>query len=177
MYDRRPADVPRTSHHLVSRTFPNWVPRRFVDVVFVSPVKNSNISVKQGLLHLKKPFPLNHQYLCWFPKSPLKIPWRSRTIPGRCVPAGNMVFIFLIKCKLNYYLSNSIYLSIFCPKNGPHLVHKCRSQNLMVAMVRLLCCCCKCITEWSLLSCKYFMICMTSFKFTFFLYIYTYFGR
>ena len=56
MYDRRLADVPRTSHHLVSGTFPNWVRRRFVDVPFVSPVKISNISVEQGLLHLKTTF-------------------------------------------------------------------------------------------------------------------------
>ena len=43
-------------------------------------------------------FSLNHQFLCWSPKGPLKVPWRPRTLgplghlqgmpPGRRVPAG-----------------------------------------------------------------------------------------
>ena len=56
-----------------------------------------NSCVKQRLLHLKNTFLSNHQFFCWFPKSTLKVPWRSRTLgplgdlqgtsPGRRVPA------------------------------------------------------------------------------------------
>ena len=52
---------------------------------------------KQGLLHLKSVFSLNHQCLLWSPKSSLTVPWRSWTLghlggfqgmsPERRVPA------------------------------------------------------------------------------------------
>ena len=48
-----------------------------------------------------------------------------------------------------------IYLSIFGLKCGPNLIHKCRLQNLTVKRARLLCCYCKYLTEWSLLSYKW----------------------
>ena len=83
-------DVPRTSPERPII----WSPgrpatgsrRRPVDVpiqnfcIFVFPVKNSNRCVKQGLLHLKTLFSLNHQFFCWSPKSPLKVPWTYRTL-------------------------------------------------------------------------------------------------
>ena len=79
--------------------------RRPVDVpiynfcIFVFPVKSSSRCVKQELLHLKNAFfSLHYQFFCWSPKSPLKVPWRSRTLeplgnlqgtsPGPRVPAG-----------------------------------------------------------------------------------------
>ena len=80
--------------------------RRPVDVpiqnfcIFVFPVKNSNRWVKQELLHLKRTFfiKLSFFFLCCSPKSPLKVPWRSRTLgplgdlqgtsPECRVPAG-----------------------------------------------------------------------------------------
>ena len=65
--------------------------QNFLNIFF--PVKNSIRCVKQGLLHLKNTFPLNHQFLGWSPESPLKVPWKSwtlgtlgdfqRTSPGR----------------------------------------------------------------------------------------------
>ena len=77
--------------------------RRPVDVpiqnfcIFVFPVKNSNRCVKQELLYLKSTFFIKLSFFCWSPKSPLKVPWRSRTLrplgdlqgtsPGRRVPA------------------------------------------------------------------------------------------
>ena len=48
--------------------------------IFVFPVRSNNRCVKQELLHLKNIFSLNYQFFCWSPKSPLKIPWRSRTL-------------------------------------------------------------------------------------------------
>ena len=78
--------------------------RRLLDVpiekfcTFVFPVKNSIRCVKQELLPLKNTFSLNYQFFCWSPKSPLNVPWRSRTLgplgdlqetfPGRRVPAA-----------------------------------------------------------------------------------------
>ena len=65
MYDRRPPDVTRTFHHLVPWISCNWVlstsrgrpPSELLELehLFFS-VKNSNRSVKQGLLHLKNTF-------------------------------------------------------------------------------------------------------------------------
>ena len=51
----------------------------------------------------------------------------------------------LIGIKYGRYFSNQVkikndlrnsYVSIFEPKCGPNLIHKCRPQNLTVAMVR-----------------------------------------
>ena len=51
----------------------------------------------------------------------------------------------LIGIKYGRYFSNQVkikndlrnsYVSIFGPKCGPNLIHKCRPQNLTVAMVR-----------------------------------------
>ena len=63
MYDGRPADVPRTSHHLVPGMSLNWVPQmsrgrphlELLNICFF-PIKNSNRCVKQGLLDLKNTF-------------------------------------------------------------------------------------------------------------------------
>ena len=66
--------------------------RRPVDVpiqnfcIFVFPVKNSNRCVKQELLYLKSTFFIKLSFFCWSPKSPLKVPWRSRTLR----PLGNL---------------------------------------------------------------------------------------
>ena len=56
---------------------------------------------KQGILHLKTRFSLNHQFFCWSPNSPRKVLWRSRmlgplgdlqgTSTGRHVPAGKLL--------------------------------------------------------------------------------------
>ena len=61
MYDRRPGDVPRTFHHLVLGTFPNWVPqasrgRPHLELLHICFSSNSYRCVKQELLHLKKAF-------------------------------------------------------------------------------------------------------------------------
>ena len=48
-----------------------------------------------------------------------------------------------------------IYLSIFEPKCWSNLIHKCRLQKLTIKRARLLCCYCKYLTEWSLLSYKW----------------------
>ena len=69
--------------------------RRPVDVpiqnfcILVFPVKNSNSkTVKQELLHLKSTFFIKLSFFfCWSPKSPLKVPWRSRTLRE---PSGNI---------------------------------------------------------------------------------------
>ena len=47
------------------------------------------------------------------------------------------------------YIYIYIYKDIFRPKCGYNLIHKCGPQDLMLAMVRLLCCYCKCLSEWS----------------------------
>ena len=81
--------------------------RRPVDVpiqnfcIFVFPIKNRNRCVKQGLLQLKSTFFIKSPFFSWFPKSPLKVPWRSRMLGplgdlqvmslGRRVPAGGSV--------------------------------------------------------------------------------------
>ena len=119
MYDRRPADVSRKSHHLVSRTSRNWVPRtsggRPHLEIFLFPLKNSNRCVKQGLLHLKNTFFIKSSIFVLFPKSPLKVTWRSQTLGpleelhgtslGRRVPGGSMLF------KLDF--ANNSVLSCF----------------------------------------------------------------
>ena len=42
--------------------------------------KKSNRCVKRGILHLKTTFSLNNRFLCWYSKSPLKVPWRFQTL-------------------------------------------------------------------------------------------------
>ena len=52
-------------------------------------------------------FSLNHQFFCWSPKSPLKVPWRSKTLlplgdlqgtyPERRAPAGYADVYILVK--------------------------------------------------------------------------------
>ena len=42
--------------------------------IFVFPVKSRNKCLKQGLLHLKNNFSLNHQFVCWSLECPLEIP-------------------------------------------------------------------------------------------------------
>ena len=104
-------DVPETSPErpiIWSQGCPTTGPRRPpVDVpsqnfcIFVFPVKSSNRCIKKELLHLKNTFFIKLSILLLFHKSPLKVPWRSRTLgllgglegmsPGRHVPAGKTV--------------------------------------------------------------------------------------
>ena len=95
--------------------------RRLVEVpiynfwIFVFPVKNTNRCVKQGLLHLKNTFFIKSSIFVLFPKSPLKVTWRSQTLGpleelhgtslGRRVPGGSMLF------KLDF--ANNSVLSCF----------------------------------------------------------------
>ena len=39
-------------------------------------------------------FSLNHQFFCWSPKRPLKVPWRSWRL-GRRVPAGLLLYLLI----------------------------------------------------------------------------------
>ena len=104
MYNRRPGDLPGTSHHLVHGTSRKWVPQtsrgRPIQnfCIFVFPVKNSNRCVKQELLHLKNTFFIKLSIFLLVPYKSPEVPWRSRTLgplgdlqvtcPERRVPAG-----------------------------------------------------------------------------------------
>ena len=85
MYDRRPADVPRTSHHLGPQDVPQVGP---IDVPWTSPFKNfeylffqkknSGRCVKQRLLYLKNTFFIKSWTFVLapskFPEGPLEVP-------------------------------------------------------------------------------------------------------
>ena len=69
--------------------------RRLTDVpvfnfrIFALSVKNRNTYIIQELLFLENIFSLNHQFLCWFPESPLKLPYRSRMLEHLGGPQGD----------------------------------------------------------------------------------------
>ena len=47
-------------------------------------------------------FSLNHKFLCWSPKSPLKVPWRSQTLE----PLGNLQRTSRrVACQLSIWLN------------------------------------------------------------------------
>ena len=129
MYDWRPADVPRTSHCLVPEISRNWAPYsscghpdlELLNICFFA-IKNSNRCVKEGLFRLKNTFfSLNHQFLCCFPKSFLKVPWRSQmlrpledlqgTSSGRHSPAGQLFSLKIIYNNL-IIIYNSLLLFV-----------------------------------------------------------------
>ena len=106
MDDRRPGDVPRTSHHLVPGTSPNWVPQRsrgrphleLLHICFSS--KKQQQVCKTRTIASKKTFFFKLSFV-WSPRSPPKVPWRSWTLgplgdiqgtfPGRRVTAGKIL--------------------------------------------------------------------------------------
>ena len=63
--------------------------------------------------------------------------------------------LIYLKKKIYLYIYIYIYKGIFRPKRGCYLIHKCAPEDLMVTMDRPLCCYCKCLSEWSLLSHKW----------------------
>ena len=60
-----------------------------------------------------------------------------------CLHFSDQVKIKMLFNKELIYWKKYIQKGIFRPKCGRNLIHKCRPQNLMVAMVRPLCCYCK----------------------------------
>ena len=119
--------------------------RRPVDVpiqnfcIFVFPVKNSNRCVKQELLHLKNTFFIKLSFFfCWSPKSPLKVPWRSRTLgplwelqgtfSGRRVPVGKSLNKPIV---LNQILEGYKICNNFCEPTLHKAAAKSRSISLM----------------------------------------------
>ena len=65
---------------------------------------------------------------------------------------SNQVKIKMLFNKELIYLKNIYIKRHFRSKCGRNLIHKCMPHNLMVTMVMLLCCYCKCLSEQSLLS-------------------------
>ena len=81
MFDRRPADILRSSHHLVSRTSCNWVPQTsrgcprlgLLNICY-SCKTQEQICNTRTIASEKTIFSLNYHFLCWFPQGPLKVP-------------------------------------------------------------------------------------------------------
>ena len=143
MYDQLPADIPRTSHHLVPRTSYIRAPLTFrgrrhlklLNIFF--PVKDSSRCVKQGLFHLKNTFFIKSSIFAlapWeSPEGPLKVPWKfrklgplgnlQRTSPGRGVLAG---YVRWSKAQL---FKSIFWLILFCKGNSSKKIYWCSDKD------------------------------------------------
>ena len=86
MYDQTPADVPRTSHHLIPGTSRNWVPQtsrgrphlELLNICFSSEKQQQMCKTKT--IASKNTFFIKSSIFLLVPQSPLKVPWRSQTL-------------------------------------------------------------------------------------------------